>query len=81
MSHYIDIVADINPGASVLQGYDDCIIGISSSNNVLVYSKDKIIDKLKNDMSIEDALEWYSYNMVGALDYLCEGAPIFCEEW
>jgi len=79
---YVDIIADLNPEAYVMDDYDDCIIGISNTG-VLVYSKLKIITKLilEQEMPLEDAEEWYSYNMVRALDYLGPTAPIFCEEY
>ena len=81
MSNYVDLIAEVNPEAYVMDGYDNCIIGISSSGN-LVYSRRLIIVTLMgNDgMTMEDALEWYSHNMVRSLDYLGTNAPVFCEE-
>ena len=62
-----------------LDGYDDAIIGISRQFNStsVLYDKDKIIEKLCDDMSFEDALEYFEYNIVGA--YVGEHTPTFLE--
>jgi len=80
MSNYVAIISESNPKAFVMDGYDNCIIGISSTL-VLVYSMSQLITTLmvQDDMTREDAIEWYSYNMVRSLDYLGENAPIFVE--
>jgi len=63
----------------VMDGYDDCIIGIAercSDQNILAYDVAKIIKKLiKQGMDEEEAWEWFSFNQVGA--YVGEGTPIF----
>jgi hypothetical protein len=41
----------------------------------VAYDLNKIIDILKRDMSHDDALEWYAYNMVGA--YMGDQTPVF----
>jgi|TARA_R100000093_G_scaffold42290_1_gene22063 hypothetical protein len=46
-------------------GYDDCIVGIDS-NQCLVYDMNKIIEKLSKDMSYDDAVEYFHYNIEGA---------------
>ena len=76
---YITLTEGTNPEAYVMEGYDDCVIGISNKNT-LVYSRKLIIHKLVENMSQDEAREWYEYNMVHALDYLGENAPVFCEE-
>ena len=65
-------------GAIILDDFDDCIIGISEQfgeGNRIVYSKEMIIKKLCEEMSEEEALEYYDYNILGG--YFGEQNPIF----
>lgn len=56
-------------------GFDDCIIGITS-NNIVVYDTDKMISVLiKDGMSYEDAIDHWSFNIEGA--YVGERTPIY----
>ena len=46
-------------------GLDECIIGIDQ-RGFIVYSHDKMVDHFQgHDMSIEEAFEYISYNVVG----------------
>jgi len=61
-------VEELAEGAILLDGFDDCITGIVEEfgNGVrILYSRDKILGSLQKDMSYEDALEYYYYNIVG----------------
>ena len=65
-------------GMLLYDGFDDAIIGIASrcgENTVLAYDIDKIIEILmdRDDLSYEEALEYYSFNMEGA--YIGESTP------
>ena len=65
-------------GAIILDNFDDCIVGISEQfgeGNRIVYSKDMIIKKLSEEMSEEESLEYYNYNILGG--YFGEQNPIF----
>lgn len=55
-------------------GLDDAIIGVTASDNKIVYSADRILTLLQNDMSAEDALEFMEFNIIGL--YAGEGTPI-----
>lgn len=56
-------------------GFDDCIIGITS-NNIVLYYTDKMISVLiKDGMSYEDAIDHWSFNIEGA--YVGERTPIY----
>jgi hypothetical protein len=77
MNEIIEEIILDNPEAIVLDGYDDAIIGIGSvygSNMVLVYDIQKIISILMEDMSYDEALEFYDYNI--ACLYAGENTPI-----
>lgn len=64
-----------------MDGFDDCIIGVTSrfgQSEHFAYSVDKIIDKLMEDgMNREDAYEFFQFNQVGA--YVGETTPCFVE--
>lgn len=55
-------------------GLDDAIIGVWSEER-LVYSVDKVIEILMNDMTEEEAIEFYEFNIECA--YVGEKTPIF----
>lgn len=57
--------------------YDDALIGVSSSGRA-IYDYDKMIDYLivNEDFTIDDAVDWISYNTIRALDYMGPNAPI-----
>jgi hypothetical protein len=58
-------------------GFDDAIIGVDSDSKRLIYSQKKIIDILvSDDMTFDDALEYYYYNIEGS--YMGDKTPIFC---
>jgi hypothetical protein len=77
---YVKEVAELNPQAVVIDEYDDCIIGISSSW-LLVYSQQRILDQLveREEMTEEDAIEYYAYNIIRSLPHAGEHAPIIVE--
>ena len=71
-------VNELAEGAILLTGFDDCIVGITEEfggDTRVLYSRDKIIEKLMEDMSEEEAYEYYDYNILGG--YFGEGNPIF----
>ena len=60
-------------------GFDDAIIGVDSKQRV-VYSIEKILEILqKDDMSQEDALEHFYYNIEGS--YVGDYTPLYIFEY
>lgn len=57
--------------------YDEAIIGVSHDDRV-IYDYDKMIDHLvsKENMTVEDAADFISYNTIRSLSYRGEDAPI-----
>lgn len=57
--------------------YDDAIIGVSHDDRV-IYDYDKMIDHLvsKENMTVEDAADFISYDTIRSLSYRGEDAPI-----
>ena len=58
--------------------YKPAIIGQCDASMRLVYSTDKIVDILAEDMTREEAIEFYEYNILGA--YMGEMTPIYVSE-
>jgi hypothetical protein len=59
-------------------GLDNAIIGVDDASMRLVYSVSKCIAILRNDMTIEEAIEHFEFNVRGA--YVGEKTPIWCED-
>ena len=61
-------------------GFDEAVIGIDEKSMRLIYSVRKCIEILitKEDMTLEDALEHFSFNVSGS--YVGEKTPIWCED-
>lgn len=59
-------------------GFDDAIIGVDENQMRLIYSVKKCIEILCEDMTLEDAIEHFSYNVSGA--YVGEKTPIWCQD-
>jgi len=58
--------------------YDSCVIGVGYRFNdgpLAVYDMDCVLSVLGEDMSEEDAQEWFEYNTLGA--WVGNGTPIF----
>lgn len=62
----------------IMPEFNDCLIGICERfgmNPVAAYDYDKIIEKLQDDLSYEDAVEHFQYNIIGA--WVGDGTPVF----
>jgi hypothetical protein len=60
-------------------GFDDCIIGQCSRSGRLIYSTEKVIESLTKQMSYEEAVEYFYFNIEGA--WVGEGTPIWCTDY
>lgn len=67
----------LDPELLFADGYDDCIIGLTVRADVpvVIYSADKMIEKLANDMSYDEAQEFFDFNIEGA--YMGERTPVY----
>lgn len=59
-----------------MDGFDDAVIGIDEHSMRLIYSRSKILEILQKDMSEEDALDYFEFNIHCA--YVGEKTPIIC---
>jgi hypothetical protein len=62
-------------------GFDEAFCGIGYQFNKVfaIYDTSKCIDILSQDMSPEEAIEYFSHNVVGA--YIGENTPIFLDKF
>lgn len=74
----LESILEYYPDEEILKadGFDDAILGYDELSGRLVYSVKKCLDILEEDMSYEDALEHFSFNVSGA--YVGEKTPIWC---
>lgn len=61
-------------------GFDEAVIGVEIPSMRLVYSVKKVIETLmtEDEMSLEDAIEHYEFNIRGS--YVGELTPIWCDD-
>lgn len=64
-------IAEYNEDALILEGFDEAIIGLAERINlgpVVAYDVNKIYEILmnKHDMSYEEAIEYFNFNIIGA---------------
>ena len=73
-------VAEYNEEALLCDGLDEAIIGVAERINlgpVAAYSVEKIIEILmeRDEMTYEEAYEFFSYNIIGS--WMGENTPVF----
>lgn len=59
-------------------GFDEAIIGIDSINERIIYSKQKMIKILSDEMPEDEAIEFLEFNTWNA--YVGDHTPIYCDE-
>lgn len=77
----IDSIIERFPDDTFLKadGFDDAIIGVEENSGKLIYSMSKCLNILKQDISEEDALEHFYYNIHGS--YVGDQTPIWCFDY
>ena len=73
-----DIVAEANEDMLFADGFDDALVGYierAGMPSIACYDKDKCIEILANDMTHEEAIEYFYFNTAGA--YVGENTPCF----
>jgi len=80
MSNILESILEQYPDTESLKadGFDDAVIGYDMNNDKLIYSYSKCIEILKKEMSEEDAIDYFSYNVQGA--YVGEKTPIYMDD-
>ena len=62
----------------VMDGFDDCIEGIVErfgQNPIVCYNKQKVLSVLEEEMTSEEAYEWFEFNQIGA--WVGDSTPCF----
>jgi len=73
-----ELIAEINEDMLFADGFDDALIGYierAGMSSIACYDKHKCIDILAKDMSHEDAIEYFYFNVIGA--YVGDNTPCF----
>ena len=74
-----DELAEIDPDLLLMDGFDDCIIGICESfggESVVAYDYHQVIASLESQgMTYEEAVEFHEFNQAGA--YVGKRTPVF----
>ena len=67
------------PDLLKLDGFDEAILGVVERIGLqaICYDTHKVIEILMKDMTEEEALDYYNFNMLGA--YVGESTPVFLE--
>lgn len=77
----LEYIENYNPEEPVFlaDGFDDAFLGIGQQFNrfFAVYDRFKCIEILAEDMTLEDAEEYFDFNVVGA--YVGENTPVFVD--
>lgn len=75
----IECIRELFPEVMVMDGYDDCILGVIERigmDPIVCYDKQMVLMQLQCEgSSYEEAVEWYEYNMVGA--WVGDATPCF----
>ena len=74
----IDKILEAYPDETFLKadGFDEAIVGVSEADICLIYSVTKCLEILEKDMSQEEAVEHFMFNVAGS--YMGEQTPIWC---
>lgn len=76
----LSAIIELHPDEEFLcaDGFDEAVIGLESSTMRLIYSTRICLEILCRDMSWEDAVEYFAYNVSGS--YMGERTPIWCDD-
>ena len=78
---WLERIADVNPDAVILEGYETCIVGLAErygiNGPVLAYDYQRCIEVLikRDDMSYDEAVEFFEFNTLGG--WFGDGTSIF----
>ena len=70
----------MNDGILLADGFDDAFIGVGhrcAALPIAVYDMAKVIEILARDMSLDEAVEYFEYNVAGS--WVGEQTPLFVD--
>ena len=67
------------PDLLTLDGFDEAILGVVERIDLQVfcYDRNKILNILMRDMNLDEAMEYYEFNILGA--YMGESTPVYLD--
>ncbi len=81
MSLKMDFIRETYPETLVMDGFDDCIIGICyrfGQEPIIAYDQPAVISKLmEQGMDEDEAIEYFEFNQIGA--WMGEYTPCFID--
>ena len=79
MSNLLEKLEDWADELIIMDGYDDCVLGVADRfgcSSHVVYDLNKVLKKLvESGMTEEEAREYYEFNMIGS--YVGANTPSF----
>ena len=82
MEHWEELM-EWNDGALMADGFEEALIGFGTQFNrpLAIYDSNKCIDILvkRDDMTVDEAIEYMEYNVYGA--YVGEETPVFIGDY
>lgn len=75
-----ELLAEYDEELVCADGFDDAIIGVChiGANTIILYDMEKCIEILmRDDMTYEDAMDYFYYNILGS--HVGEKTPAFAE--
>jgi len=72
-------IAEDYPELLTLDGFDEAILGVVERCDLLVvcYDRNKILEILMRDMNLDEAMEYFEFNILGA--YMGEHTPVYLD--
>ena len=73
------MISEEHPDLLTLDGFDEAVIGIVERAGLLAvcYDRNKILKILMRDMNLDEAMEYYEFNILGA--YMGEHTPVYLD--
>jgi hypothetical protein len=73
------MISEEHPDLLTLDGFDEAVLGVVERAGLLAvcYDRNKIISILMRDMNLDEAMEYYEFNILGA--YMGESTPVYLD--
>jgi hypothetical protein len=73
------MISEEHPDLLTIDGFDEAVIGIVERAGLLAvcYDRNKILEILMRDMNLDEAMEYYEFNILGA--YMGESTPVYLD--
>jgi hypothetical protein len=73
------MISEEHPDLLTLDGFDEAVLGVVERAGLLAvcYDRSKILKILMRDMNLDEAMEYYEFNILGA--YMGEHTPVYLD--